>query len=170
MSRPIPNSKRSGLRRVIRRLTAGEDGAALVEFTILAPMLVVASIYTMDFGLYFYNKMELQNAAQAGAQWAIANRVFNSADIATATKNATTFSASNITVTSVQFCGCPSTTGVTQISTGACPGGTTCADGSTTGTYVTITATPTTAYHSFIPYGLIASTYDLTAQSTARIQ
>ena len=47
---------------------------ALVEATIIAPILVVMSIYVMDFGLLFYNKMEMQNAAQAGAQWAIANR------------------------------------------------------------------------------------------------
>ena len=152
----------------------GEDGAALVEFTILAPMVVVMSIYTMDFGLLFYNKMEVQDAAQAGVQWAITNRVSNSSDIQIAAQNAT---KNKITVnfckkysTSFQFCGCPSTTGVTHISDGACPGGTTCPDGSTTGTYVCVSATPTTAYKSFIPFGLLSSTPKLTAESTARMQ
>jgi Flp pilus assembly protein TadG len=49
----------------------GEDGAALVEATIIAPILVAMGVYTADFGLLFYNKMEMQNAAQAGAHWAV---------------------------------------------------------------------------------------------------
>ena len=55
----------------------GWRGPVLVEATIIVPILVVMSVYVMDFGLTFYNKMEMQNAAQAGAQWAIANRVYN---------------------------------------------------------------------------------------------
>jgi Flp pilus assembly protein TadG len=152
----------------------GEDGiagAALIEFTIFGPLLVVMSIYTMDFGLLFYNKMEVQNAAQAGAQWAIANRIYNSSYIATAAKNATNILASQITVSSNQFCGCPSTTGVTQIATGACSGVATCGTGGPrAGNYVQVSANPTNTYKSFIPYGLISSTYDLTAISTVRIQ
>ena len=90
----------------------GTEGAALVEFTIFAPLLVIMSIYTMDFGLLFFNKLEMQNAAQAGAQWAIAYRLWNQSEIANAAKNATGLSASQITVASFEFCGCPSTTGV----------------------------------------------------------
>ena len=57
----------------------------------------------MDFGLVFYNKIEVQNAAQAGAQWAIANRVYNCSEISVAAENATTLP---VTVSSCQFCGC----------------------------------------------------------------
>jgi Flp pilus assembly protein TadG len=67
----------------------GEEGAAIVEATIVAPILVVMGIYAADFGLLFYNKMEMQNAAQAGAQWALANRVYNCGSISTAAQNAT---------------------------------------------------------------------------------
>ncbi len=59
----------------------GVDGAALLEFTIMAPILIGLSVYTADSGLLFYNKMEMQNAAQAGAQWAIANRIYNPSEI-----------------------------------------------------------------------------------------
>src|SRR5438309_230445 len=109
MSRKTPNSKRTALRQAIRRFLVGEEGiagAALVEFTILAPMLVIMSIYTMDYGLLFYKKLELQNAAQAGAQWAMANRVYNSSDIQIAAQNGTKLPASKFNVTSSQFCGC----------------------------------------------------------------
>ena len=61
----------------------------------------------MDFGLLFYNKMEVQNAAQAGAQWAIANRVYNLSEIQNAAQNATKLAASHSShVTSSKFCGC----------------------------------------------------------------
>jgi len=175
MSRQTPVSNRTVVRQAIRRFLVGEDGtegAALVEFTIFAPLLVVMSIYTMDFGLYFFNNLEIQNAAQAGAQWAIANRVYNSSDIATAAKNATNFTA--VTVTSSQFCGCSGPTS-NPIVTPATPATQTCTASSTctnglVGTYVTVSATPTTAYQSFAPYGLVPSTYNLTGTSTARIQ
>ena len=87
----------------------GEDGiagAALVEFTLFAPLLVVMSIYTMDFGLLFYNKMELQNAAQAGAQWAIANRVYNSCAIQIAAAERHELSGHHVQRLPKQFCGC----------------------------------------------------------------
>src|SRR5258706_16014222 len=132
MSRKSPNSKRTALRQAIRRFMVGEEGiagAALVEFTVLAPMLVVMSIYTMDYGLLFYYKLELQNAAQAGAQWAMANRVYNSADIQIAAKNGaksgfSSTSNEKLNVTSTQFCGCSEDSDgnpiVTQLCAGAC--------------------------------------------------
>ena len=82
MSKQKSISKRTAIRQAFQRLMFGEDGtagSALVEATIIVPILVVMSIYVMDFGLAFYNKMEMQNAVQAGAQWAIANRVYNPA-------------------------------------------------------------------------------------------
>ena len=122
------------MRQAIRRFLVGEEGiagAALVEFTIFAPMLVIMSIYTMDYGLLFYKKLELQNAAQAGAQWAMANRVYNTSYIQIAAQNATKLLANKFSVTSSQFCGCSENSGgnpnVTLLSTGACSAGSTCA-------------------------------------------
>ena len=60
MSKQKSISKKTAIRQAFQRLMFGEDGtagAALVEATIIAPILVVMSIYVMDFGLLFYNKM-----------------------------------------------------------------------------------------------------------------
>jgi Flp pilus assembly protein TadG len=156
----------------------GESGAALVEFTILTPMLVIASIYTMDYGLLFYNKLELQNAAQAGAQWAVANRIYNHDAIQTAGQNAIKSRTAQpgvlgpVTINSSQFCGCSKDSGgnpnVTQLSGGSCTASSSCTNG-VTGTYVSVVATPTTNYQSLIPYRLVPSTSP-TATSTVRIQ
>ena len=56
MSKQKSISKRTAIRQAFQRLMFGEDGtagAALVEATILVPILVVMSIYVMDFGLHF---------------------------------------------------------------------------------------------------------------------
>ena len=172
------------MRQAIRRFLVGEDGiagAAIVEFTVFAPLLVVMSIYTMDYGLIFYSKLELQNAAQAGAQWAIANRVYNSAEIQAAGQNAIKSRTARagtlgpVTIASHQFCGCSEDSGGNPIVTlltdnTPCNLATaTCAHG-VVGTYVSVTATPTTPYDSFIPYRLVPRTYSLTSTSTVRIQ
>ena len=151
----------------------GDDGAALVEFTIFAPLLVVMSIYTMDFGLFFYRQMQVQNAAQAGVDWAMANHIYNNAGIRAAVTNATNYADISVsTGYPIEWCGCPTSTGVTPQPTpltpytgGICP--TTC--GASVGLYVTVQTQAT--WNSFIRYGLFSSaTRTLTAQATARIQ
>jgi hypothetical protein len=175
----------------------GESGASLVEFALLAPMLVIMSLYTADFSLLFFRNMQLQNVAQASVDWAIANRVYNSNDISLAATSSTNVSTPcfqadcSITVHSYLFCGCPSTSGVTLApgirfvsgSSGApCPGGNICPDGTLAGTYANVcvnglinsgtdcSTDATKNYQSFRPYGLIAGSYGLKAQSMARIQ
>lgn len=165
-------SIRSALRRAVRRLIFAEEGTALIEATIIAPILVGMSVYTADFGLLFYTNMQVQNAAQAGAQWAIANRIFNSTNMQTAGTNATTLSG--VTITPSEFCGCSvnasGNPGVTSLAAGACTSApnTTCSGSGVRGNYVSVTATKT--YNSFVPFGLIARTYNVSATTTARIQ
>jgi Flp pilus assembly protein TadG len=170
--------KKPAIRQAFQRLMFGEDGAVLVEATIIAPILVVMSIYTADFGLLFYYKMEMQNGAQAGAQWAVANGTYNFSSIQAAAQNAT--QVSGVTFTPSTFCGCltagtagppPVPPAVTSITTTTCtPNSTTnpsCSTG-VTGTYVTVTATATPA--PLAPYGLLSSSPTLSATATARIQ
>jgi Flp pilus assembly protein TadG len=176
MSRTLLALKGIPIKEAIRSLIAGQDamaGTALVEFTIFAPMLVVMSVYVMDFGLLFFNKIEVQNAAQAGTQWVIANRIYNQTQIQASAQNATLFTA--ITVSSSQFCGCSEDSSGNAIVAPATPATLTCTSSSSctngvAGTYVSVTATPTTTYHSFIPYGLVPSTVDISATAMARIQ
>src|SRR5262249_33706118 len=154
-------SKRTAILQAIRSFVLGDDGiagTALIEFTLFAPLLVVMSIYTMDFGLFFYSKMTVQNAAQAGADWAIANRVYNSSLIQNAAQNAArpTIPITAITVNSTEFCGCAFATAprvrlqsngnppdATCSSTpAACSGGETCPGGAPAGNYVSVCVTP----------------------------
>jgi Flp pilus assembly protein TadG len=175
MSRQTPISKITAIRQAIRNFMVGEDGiagSALIEFTLLAPLLVVTSIYTIDFGLLFYRKMQVQNAAQAGVDWAIANRIFNSSYISTAATNATNYATISVS-TPIRQCGCPSSTGVvTSGYTYNSPTATcipACPNGSVPGLYVTVQTQAT--WDSFVRYGLFSSANrTLTAQATARIQ
>ena len=183
-------SKGTAVRLAFRGLLLEEEGAALVEATIIAPILVAMGVYAADFGLIFYNKMEVQNAAQAGAQWAMANRTYTpysatssgtyQPSIQGAALNAT--SLTGVTVTPSEFCGCSKdSTGnlaVTSLASGSCSGTTnvvnsTCNTTGVVGNYVTVTAT--NAYTSFVPTRLIASTpiastYTNSATTTVRIQ
>jgi hypothetical protein len=161
----------------------GTSGSVLVEATIFVPMLVGMSIYVMDFGLLFYNKIEVQNAVQAGAQWAVVNRYWDPSEIQVAANNATYLP---VTVSSNQFCGCLNNAVVTQIQTptpsslpsactavpnstftgapnSACPSGS-----GIVGNYVKVSAT--TTYQSFFPYGLFSSTNTYTLTATVRVQ
>jgi len=161
----------SGAWRSIRALVVGAEGtsgAVLVQLAILTPLLVTFAVYTIDFGLLAFNKMEVQNAAQAGAQYAIGQVSYDASAISTAVTNATRFTT--ITPSSSEFCGCPTSTGVNYCA--ATCGSTTCTACSTTvqGHYVTVTATPTTAYTPLAPFGVMSGTYNLTAKSTVRIR
>jgi Flp pilus assembly protein TadG len=173
MSRQTPISKITAIRQAIRNFMVGEDGiagSALIEFTLCAPLLVIASIYTMDFGLEFYKQMKVQNAAQAGVDWTIANRIFNSSYISTAATNATNDATISVS-TPIWQCGCPSSTGVTPTgsydpATATC---TTPCGSSKVGLYVTVQTQA--AYNPLVRYGLFSSgPRTLTAQATARIQ
>ncbi|MGY4506346.1 Flp pilus assembly protein TadG [Bradyrhizobium sp. GM24.11] len=156
------------VRRFIARAN-DESGAAMVEFTLFGPLLVAMAIYTMDYGLISFSRMEVQNAAQAGAQYAVANNSYDSTAISTAVTGATKFTA--VTATSSQFCGCPAATAVTFCSA-SCD---TCSTGTcgtkVQGHYVTVTATPTTPYKPLIRFGVVnSSSYDISAKSTVRIR
>ena len=169
MFRLTPLSK-SKAWRSIRAFVIGVDGTsgtALVEFAIFCPILIILAIPTMNLGLRILNKMEVQYAAQAGAQYAIGKISYDSTAISSAVTHATRFTA--VTPSSSEFCGCPTTTGV-KFCTATC--GATCTTCATTvqGHYVTVTATPTTPYKIFAPFRAMSSTYDLTAKSTVRIR
>ena len=59
--------------RWLRSLARDTDGAALIEITLFMPILVLMSVAIINFGLYFSYSIQVENAAQAGAQWAITN-------------------------------------------------------------------------------------------------
>lgn len=150
------------LPRHVRNAAGDQRGVAAVEFAILIPLLSLMVVSVTDIGLALYRKMQVENAAQAGAQYAIA-RGFDTNGIANAVASAT--SATNITASPppVQFCGCPSSAGVSTVTCG-----TVCTGGTQAGTYTTVSARAT--YYTIIDYQIVAATYTYTAQSTTRLQ
>ena len=181
MHQSFPRSRTSPLRRVVHDFMVGADGmagVAMLEFAIFAPMLVIFIVFLLDFGFYTFRQMEVQHAAQAGAEYVITLGGFppncpgTSCPISTAVAEDSSDPHFAITATPApsQFCGCPSSSGVTQLSTGACTSSNTCSAGP--GTYVTVSAQGT--YTPLVPpingsvfFG--SSSYTLSASATVRV-
>ena len=151
----------SCLSRFIDGSQDGARGVAAIEFSIVAPLLVFMLVGIVDAGSAVYRKMQVQNAVHAGTQYAIING-FNATAITTAITSASKFSV-NSSPAPQQFCGCPSMSGVaTADCSSACP------DGSTPGSYVTISAQST--YNTLFSYPLISDQLSFSTQVTVRIQ
>jgi Flp pilus assembly protein TadG len=176
MFRQIPIAKRttSAMWQAIRSATVETDGAALVEFTLFATMLVVMCIYIMDFGFYFFRSMQVQNAAQAGAQYVIDNSSTgcpassSSTQIESAVTNATPF---NVTAAATLYYGCASSSSpytLTANGNGSCTTAPpNCGDGFAPACYWKVSATGT--YNTFVPYGLLSNgSYTFTKSTWVR--
>jgi Flp pilus assembly protein TadG len=146
----------------VRAAVSDRRGVAAVEFGIMIPLLSLMAVSVTDIGLALYRKMQVEDAAQAGAQYAIA-RGFDTTGISSAVTSATNSTAITASPGPVQFCGCPTSTGVSAVSCGAI-----CTGGAQAGTYATVSAQAT--YHTLINYQIVAATYSYSAQSTARLQ
>lgn len=159
----------SKLRRLFHKISeASRDarGASAVEFALVLPVLLGMMIPTADLGFGFYAQMRVQNAAQAGAEYAIVHGWNNGANVASiegAVTSATSLASVTASPAPTQACGCASGTSITPIDcTSVCP------NGATPGSYVTVSAQ--SAYSPLIPYPIIGNSITLTAQSTARVQ
>jgi Flp pilus assembly protein TadG len=150
------------LRRFGRNQDHGIRAVAAIEFAVIAPVLVLMMITSLDLGVGIYRKMQVQNAAQAGAQYAMAHG-FAASEIATAVTSATTNSGIAASPAPIQLCGCPSSTGIAEA---ACSS--TCSAGSRAGTYVRVSAQ--TSYITVLPYPLLPDRFTFSAQATVRIQ
>lgn len=58
--------------RVLRNLVFGSDGAQLLEFALVLPLLLAISVGIMDFGQAYNLKQKLNNASREGARFAAA--------------------------------------------------------------------------------------------------
>jgi Flp pilus assembly protein TadG len=150
-------------RRFLDRAAKNIDGAAAIEFGIIVPVLTLMIVAVADIGLGVYYKMQVEDAAQAGAEYAIRNG-FDINAITNAVLSATNASTISASPAPAQFCGCATGSGINSTSCGTqCPGGTLAA------TYVTVSAQMT--YYPIMAYPpSVPSSYNLTAQSTARLQ
>jgi Flp pilus assembly protein TadG len=55
------------------RIWTATDGLGAIEFGFIAPVLLVMLLGVLDFGMAFWQQMEIANAADAGAQWGMTN-------------------------------------------------------------------------------------------------
>jgi TadE-like protein len=196
MQSTFPERRTLAWARGIRNFMVGADGitgAAMVEFAVFVPAFAFMVVYLLDFGFYTFRQMEVQHAAQAGAQYAIAYGGYPSSTLCPGASCPISLAVANdsndpkfpiiASPAPVEFCGCPSSSGVTQIATGksACsatntgscpiPNNATCSGGA--GTYVTVSAQGTyTPLVAPLPGGLFStkSSYTLSACATVRVQ
>jgi Flp pilus assembly protein TadG len=55
-------------------INSGQRGGALLEFAIIAPLLLIILFGIIEFGLILYNKAVLTNASREGARYGILER------------------------------------------------------------------------------------------------
>ncbi|HTC83108.1 MAG TPA: TadE/TadG family type IV pilus assembly protein [Rhizomicrobium sp.] len=145
-----------------KNFAKADQGIAAIEFAILGAVLCLIVVGVGDLGLGFYSDMQVQNSAQAGAEYAAVHG-YNSAAITNVVTNATSLSGVTASPAPQQFCGCVSGT---TVAAATC--GTTCASGMTAGTYVSVSAART--YSTLISYPGFPASYSQAATSTVRIQ
>ncbi len=150
------------MRMRLTSLWRDDAGNPAIELALLAPPLILLMIGIADYGAAVYRKMQVQHAAQAGAEYAIKNG-FSATPISNAVTGATTYASISATPAPAQSCGCAAGTTITAATCGS-----TCAGGVTAGTYVTVSAQAT--YSTLIPYPGIANSFTLSAAATVRTQ
>jgi Flp pilus assembly protein TadG len=74
------------MRRLTRRLTKNERGAALLETAITIPLILLISVAIFEFGRAYQTWQVLTNAAREGARVAILNGTTDT-EVRTAVKN-----------------------------------------------------------------------------------
>src|SRR4051812_39757051 len=135
-------------------------GVTAVEFALIVPIMLLMFVGIADLGIGIFTDMEVQNAAQYGTEYALL-KGYDSSAIVNAVQGST--SLAHATVSPSQFCGCPSASGVTTSSCGS-----TCTDGTKAGTFAQVSVSNT--YATLIHYPGFPASFQLTGQSTARLQ
>ena len=124
-------------------LWRARDGAAAVEFALIAPLLILLLGGALSFGDALRVRVAVGNAARAGASWARLNG-FDQARIAAAARAATGVGGIGVTATqSTLSCTNPASTQLV-----AANGATLCpATGAPPGSYVSVA---TSVFHTYI--------------------
>ncbi len=146
--------------QVLRRFRASESGASLVEFAILAPVMVFLLVGIVDIGRYTYYGILAANAARAGAQYGSQSLTY--VDDYTGIQNAALNDGQSLAWTTTPQC----LVSVNGGSLTTCPAG-----GSTvqpnTVYYVRVTTTGT--FNTLIRYPGLGASDTVTGSSTMRV-
>jgi Flp pilus assembly protein TadG len=146
---------------LLRRFGADRAANAAVEFAYVTPVLLGLSLPLVDLGSAAYYQMRVQDAAEAGAQYALSSG-YASSSITSAAQNATSLGA-NVSVTPSESYNCVVSGAIGP----SVASGTSCADGSTAGTYVTVTTSY--SYTLILAVPGLANPMSLSGSATVRI-
>lgn len=122
---------RAGSRRLLRAWAGSTTGASAIEFALLAPILALSFLATVDLGLGLGERMTMDHVLRSGAQVALQDpgaSTVTSVMQAAAEANFTIAGsvdpapADALTVSTVKFCACPNSTGVAVDCTTICTG------------------------------------------------
>lgn len=108
---------------MFHELRHATSGTAAIEFALVSPVLILLLVGLVEVGSRVHEGMQVQNAAEAGAIY-VAKNGWSSAGITEAVTNSTGFKGITASPAPTQFCGCPTSAGITTIScTSTCSGG-----------------------------------------------
>jgi Flp pilus assembly protein TadG len=162
MHRTPPTTLRALLRSPPR-------GAAIVEFALILPFLILLMMGLFDLGFGAYQSMQVHAAAEAGAQYALRHN-WDATAIATAVTSATGTGGIVATPAPTQVCGCPDGGTFVVVATWVvdhCVPSFTCASGSSPGVYASVSAQ--VSYSPVLPYPGLPDPLTLTGQAYRRI-
>ena len=151
---------RSRLRQWIGRDSSagwwGERGTAAVEFALLTPLLVIMLSGLIEIGMFVFQTLQVEAAAEAGALYAANHGVTDLSKISLAVTSATGTAGITATPAPTAYCGCPAASGITSQG-GDCS--TPCADGKAPSHYAKVNASKAhNALISFLHLPLPATT------------
>ncbi|HEY8570999.1 TadE/TadG family type IV pilus assembly protein [Phenylobacterium sp.] len=146
------------LRTDLRRLARDKAGASAVEFALVAPVLCMVAAGTVDAGRYIARTIEVNAAAQAGADYAkVAG--WNAAGIAGVVRNAAKGSVTALPAVLSQGCAVSGAI--------VAPSGARCPEGDLPGRFVTVRAQ--TTFTPLAPWPAIPLPSRITADAQVRI-
>ena len=147
----------------LSRTLSDRGGAAGVEFALMLPALVLFAVGTVDVGALAYQQAEVEEAAQAGARYAMANptaTVDTIAGVVTSETTSMTVSASPYPAQGYYCDAGGSLSSVPSMTS-------TCANG-VVGSYVTVSAQAT--YAPIVAWGGLSMPSSLSSQTMVRVQ
>ena len=144
-------------------------GAAIVEFALILPFLILLMIGLFDLGFGAYQSMQVHAAAEAGAQYALRHN-WDATAIATAVTSATGTGAIAATPAPSRVCGCPDGGTFTVVAVWVvdrCVPSAICTSGSSPGVYASVSAR--LSYSPVLAYPGLPDPLSLTGQAYRRI-
>ena len=160
------NCRHFGEKSLWAAFRASRRGAVTVELALLAPIMALMLIGAIDYGTFIFQKMEVQNASQAGVQYAIQATGNNEeATLIEAVVRAASDLPAGATVASENFCGCTDGSETATNASGGCPGD--CAGGEFPALSIRVTVTNT--YTSMFDYPGIDDTLTITGVTVMQV-